>query len=150
MAATVAARRHVFQSVFHRAKHDTSAPTPQLGSAPFGGAASFSEIASSADTQDSASEKIQWERAWHSVTTFLALPDVPISANNDAEAVETLLQGRRQCSSGVANAIEYLISEHSLGRRLRQKNHEDNLLAWYSQEILRHYLQFQLPQLLDV
>ena len=150
MAATVAARRHVFQSVFHRPRHDTSAPTPQLGSAPFGGTPSFSETPPSTDTQDSAAEKIQWERAWHSVTTFLALPDVPISANNDAEAGETILQGRKQCSSGVASAIRYLFSEHSLGRRLREKSKEDNLLAWYSQEILRHYLQFQVPQLLDV
>ena len=150
MAATAAARRHVFQSVFHRPKHDTSAPTPQLGSAPFGGAPSFSETVPSTDTQDSATEKIQWERAWHSATTFLALPDVPISANNDGEAGEAILRARRPCSAGVTNAIRYLISEHSLGRRLREKNKEDNLLAWYSQEILRHYLQFQVPQLLDV
>ena len=156
MAATATARRHIFQSVFPVAKQDASGPTPaatpQLGSAPFqsSGFTSSAEFGSPQETEDPAAEKLKWERAWHNATAFLALQRIPIRGVSDDEAAEAISNGSKYCPQHVASSIEYLVSESSLGRRLRERNREDNILTWYLREVLRHYVQFQLPQLLDV
>lgn len=150
----MATRRAVFSAVFPsstKATAPTPSATPLLGSAPFGGASfTFSEL-SPFDGGDHASERIRWERAWHSATSLLSLRDAAIHSVNEADELESLQKGWiKPCSAEVSSSMAYVVSELSEGRLLRARNREDNLIDWYTQEVGRHYVQYQLPQLLKV
>jgi anaphase-promoting complex subunit 2 len=146
------ARKRIFQAVFPAAAQATL-PTPQatpvLGPGSFGGS-SFTE-ASPTEQGDPAAEKIKWERAWHTATFFLKLPDAPITlaaASRDEASLRA--KWLRPCRPETSAAITYLVSEQSRGRRLRTGRKEDDLLDWYAQEVGRHYIEYQLPLLLHV
>lgn len=147
-------RRAVFSAVFPsstKATIPTPAATPLLGSDPFGGASFGFSNPSLLDAGDRASERIRWERAWHSATSFLSLRDVAIHSVNGADDFESLQkEWIRSCSAEVSSSITYVVSEQSEGRQLRSSNREDNLIDWYTQEVGRHYIRYQLPQVLKV
>ena len=70
---------------------------------------------------------------------------------NEADELESLQKGwTKPCSAEVSSSMAYVVSELSEGRSLRARNREDNLIDWYTQEVGRHYVQYQLPQLLKV
>ena len=103
-------------------------------------------------TQDVATERIRWERSWHSATAFLSLPYVPIPVMNIVQNRISSLSGEwiKVLTPEVSLSISYLVSGQSEGRHLRMSNKQDDLLEWYAQEVGRHYAYFQLPQLLKV
>ena len=147
-------RKGVFSAVFPsatKATIPTPSATPLLGSAPFGGASFAFSDPSPLDGGDRASERIIWERAWHSATSFLSLQDATIRTQDGEDDLGSL-QKRwiKPCSAEVASSITYVVSEQSEGRRLRASSWEDNLIDWYTQEVGRHYFQYQLPQVLKV
>ncbi|MCJ1248476.1 hypothetical protein MMC30_005694 [Trapelia coarctata] len=150
----MATRRAVLRAVFPsstKATIPTPSATPLLGSAPFGGASFVFSDPSPLDGGDRASERIRWERAWHSATSFLSLRDAAIHPVNGEDDFESL-QKRwiKTCSAEVSSSIAYVVSERSEGRQLRASNREDNLIDWYTQELGRHYIQYQLPQALKI
>ena len=146
------AREHIFNAVFPSSTKDstvTPSATPQLGSAPFGGGSSFAyPDPEHLEVEDRATERIRWERAWHSATAFLSLRHASIPTVDDVQDDETL---RRQyfkpCSSEVSSSIRYLVSERARGGRLLAGRQEEGLVDWYSQEVGRNYIQYQLPQI---
>jgi len=147
-------RRAVFSAVFPsstKATIPTPSTTPLLGSAPFAGASFGFSDPSPLDGGDRASKRIRWERAWHTATSFFSLRDAAINAVNGDYELESL-QKRwiKPCSAEVSSSIAYIVSERSEGRQLRASNREDNLIDWYTQEVGRHYVQYQLPQVLKV
>lgn len=139
----------IFASVFP-APSDVDVPTPvttpALGSSAFGeafGSPSRSQPA----VETGAAEQIKWDRAWHTVTTFLTLPNEPIRTDRD----EKTLRGKwtKTCSSQMLGAIQYVVSESSRGRQLRKE--KDDLLRWYFEEVvLGHYVEYMLPGFIKV
>lgn len=151
---TSTARRRIFSAVFPVAT-DKTAPTPTatplIGAGSFGGSFNSNVSDPAEDSEDSTAEKIKWERAWHTATTFLSLPNVPLTFRESQTRDEKLLRRWiKSCSKDVHSALAYLISEKSVGRRLREGRKEDDLMDWYLQEVARHYAQYQMPILTSV
>ncbi|MCJ1281850.1 hypothetical protein MMC26_001173 [Xylographa opegraphella] len=147
----MASRKRVFRAVFpspSEASIPTPSSTPQLGSATFAG--SSLSLPDVNPAQDVASEKIRWERSWHSATAFLSLPHHPIPVGNIIRNRTSSLGGEwlKALTPDVSFSISYLVSEQSEGHRLRRNKKEDDLLEWYAQEVGRHYTRFQLPLLI--
>ncbi|KAI4159989.1 MAG: hypothetical protein LQ342_006117 [Letrouitia transgressa] len=119
----------------------TPAATPDLGSAEF-------EIPG---IESGAPEQIQWDRAWHTATTFLSLPKEPTPTILDEEGVE-LLNGKwyKQCNAETIRAIRYLVARDSPGYRLRRYQKQDDLLQWYFEEVgQRHFMTYVRPTVLE-
>ncbi|MCJ1474207.1 hypothetical protein MMC13_002865 [Lambiella insularis] len=149
----MASRKRVFNAVFpsySQASAPTPTSTPQLGSAPFGGASSFS-LPDLSPARDVAAERIKWERCWHNATSFLSLPSLPIPIAAVLQNQNSLRgQWINSCPLEVSSSILYLVSEKSEGYRLRANNQHDDLLNWYLQEVGQHYVKFERPQLLTI
>ena len=129
----------------------TPSVTPLLGSSEFAFIPGFNDAEPAFDYEDSAAEQIRWDRAWHTATAFLSLPNEPITtahADQNGRALKT--KWIKQFSPEVRRATLYLISEQSQGHRLRAGKIEDDLFAWYSQEVGRHYIGWQSLQLTEV
>ena len=129
----------------------TPTATPVLGSSafgePFGG-----PISLDTGIESSAAEQIRWDRAWHTATTYLYLPNEPLTAAH-ASQDEAALKSKwiKPFTAEAANAVSYLLSEDSRGRQLRRHSSKDNLLQWYYEEVCsRHYVDYVLPDLIKV
>ena len=129
----------------------TPSATPVIGSSDVVWGGSFGPGGFQAESEDTASERIRWSRAWHSATVSLKLPEKPITQGADFSK-EDDCQGdwSLPSTSEQYKALEYLISEDSRGRQLRLGNRDENLIEWYTQEVGRHYMAYQLPELLRV
>ena len=141
----------IFASVFPPPSEvaiPTPAATPVLGSSGFG--ESFgTQHASQTGIESSAVEQINWDRAWHTATTYLSLPDEPINTDHD----ESTLRARwiKPVYTETHKALEYVLSEDSRGRQIRKANDCDDLLRWYFEEVvLKHYTEHALPGLIQV
>ena len=149
------ARANIFRAVFPsstKATALTPSATPQLGSAPFGGGSSFAyPDPEHLDVEDRATERIRWERAWHSATAFLSLRHAPVYTRDSVQDDESIRrQYFKSCSLEVSSSLRYLVSERARGGRLLASSQENDLVDWYSQEVGQHYIQYQLPQLHEV
>ena len=150
---TMHERMRIFEAVFP-SDLETTAPTPaatpQLGSSSFGASfGGFQEAKAPAD--DEAAERVKWDRAWHTATTYLSLPRTSVTL---AQALrqERLDEGRwiKAASREVAAAVEYLVSDQSPGHRRRAHDESADILHWYLQEVTEHYFKYQLSSLLRV
>ncbi|KAL8700922.1 MAG: hypothetical protein Q9201_005191 [Fulgogasparrea decipioides] len=124
----------------------TPAATPQLGSAGFEGSPE-AQLAVDWSTQDSATEQVRWERAWHTATTFLSLPSEELPSSQDR------LPGKwwKKYTPDIENSIRYLVSPGSQGVRLRRHQKQHDLLQWYFEEVgLRHFVHHVRPLILKV
>ena len=150
----MAARKRIFEAVFPSTAL-TSAPTPPatpiLGSGSFSGSPGGFEDAN-VGAENSAAEKIKWERSWHTATSFLSLPKEALTLQHATSSDEKLLSKwlLSPLSTEGNNAIHYLVSEKTVGYRLREGRKEDDLWDWYTQEVAEHYIQYQLPILSEV
>ena len=139
----------IFASVFPAPTEvdvPTPAATPILGSSNFGEPFGSPNL-SQPNTGSGAAEQIQWDRAWHTVTTFLALPHEPIETSHD----ENTLKGKwiKACPPQTQKALQYILSDDSRGRQLRKES--DDLLRWYFEEVVvGHYVDRVLPGLVEV
>lgn len=139
----------IFASVFPPPS-DIEAPTP--AATPVLGSSTFGEPFGSpnppqAGFESSAAEQIKWDRAWHTATTYLSLPNETINTQQD----ENVLRGKwiKPCQSQTQYALRYIVSEESQRYQLRKT--QDDLLRWYFEEVvLRHYMQYVLPGLVKV
>ena len=129
----------------------TPTVTPLLGSTGFGETFGGPTIPDSAP-ENAGAEQIRWDRAWHTATSYLSLPDIAIDAAH-ASQEEASLRARwiKPYTTVISNAVSYLLSEDSPGRQLRKDSMRDDLLQWYNEEVIsRHFVSFVLPELQKV
>lgn len=143
----------IFASVFPPPSEvdvPTPTATPILGSSGFGEPfGSQHTNASQPDTETGAAEQIKWDRAWHTATTFLALRDEPIPAEQDEETLKS--RWIKPAEPETQKALAYILSESSRGRQIRRESNTDDLLRWYLEEVvLEHYVKHVLPILTQV
>lgn len=126
----------------------TPTATPVLGSTDFG--ESFGgPVTLDVGAESGAAEQIRWDRAWHTATTYLSLPNEPITISQNEGALPA--KWIKPFDVETANATHYLLSADSRGRQLRQYSTKDNLLQWYYEEVgSRHYVDHVLPGLTEV
>lgn len=136
----------VFAAVFPPAtEFDT--PTPIIGSSSFGESFGSPFLPETSP----GTEQIRWNRAWHTATAFLLLPNVHITVEQAREAEEILRRTWFQpFTPEVSHAVKYVVSEDSAGHLLRKQQRKDNLLLWYEEMGTRHYLEYVRPSLLTV
>jgi anaphase-promoting complex subunit 2 len=142
----MANKRRVFDSVF-QFSGAISQPTPDIDftapGQPFGGPIPFAHdrtqapdsltrvfntsMSSSADVRD----QVTWDRSWHTVTEFLALPltTFPVSLDNDA----SLPMPGPAFHSAIKDVLEPEI-------RLPHAAQTEDLMLWYSQQVRYHFL----------
>lgn len=138
----------VFAAVF---PPPSEPPTPRIGTGGFEGAPQ-AQFAIDWFPRDSATEKTQWERAWHIATTFLSLPSEQLPKINSTRSIDKL-HGTwwKTCTPQIEASIRYLISPKSRGVLLRQGQPQHDLLQWYFEEIgLRHFVHHVRPAILKV
>ena len=148
------AYERIFSAVFPPAS-DASCPTP--AATPLLGTSDFGESFGSPSTQETvqeigATEQIKWNRAWHTATTYLSLPNNAIKTLHTEWSQEVLeSQWTKPFTSEVSQAVAYVVSDESYGRQIRKQLKTDDLLQWYLEEvIIRHYLAHVKPGLIKV
>lgn len=152
MVSRMSAYDRVFAAVFPPAS-DFDIPTPKIGSSSFG--ESFgSPLLPETAPASAATEKILWNRSWHTATAFLLLPNVHISVEQAWQAgqAEEVLRRTwfKPFTTEVSKALKYVVSEDSPGHQIRKQQGKDNLLQWYEEMGTRHYLEYVRPSLLTV
>ncbi|KAL1970140.1 hypothetical protein VTN77DRAFT_6545 [Rasamsonia byssochlamydoides] len=162
-------RKRVFDSVFAPTSLKDIAPTPvatpvststasaqQFGITPPGTTASifqgqqYSRPSTTDNENDvkigeSSPEQITWDRAWHTATTFLSIPDrgfevLTTPGESDGAQSATPLDPSSLPSREISDALVYLLAPSSRGRRLRAGLKEHDLVEWYGNEMRRHFL----------
>ncbi|KAK2807290.1 hypothetical protein FQN50_005444 [Emmonsiellopsis sp. PD_5] len=145
-------RKRVFDSIFPPAPLSNISPTPI--SSPV---QSFSGVGEpSGSTQQSphrawdqeiVPEQVTWDRAWHTATAFLSIPNGRfringVNDNDDARDDETLLRrwAKNPPSQAVSESLFYVGADTSPGRQLRDGLKENDLKEWYMSETRRHFL----------
>ena len=149
----MAARRRIFNSVFpvNTAKSlPTPTATPVVGQGSFGESFAASQNGP-LDSDDPAAEKIRRQRAWHHATEFLSIPAAAVTYE-EACLEDKALRSKwiKSCSRDATAGIALLASEGRDSKALPPKQRDESLLDWYSQEVIRHYVDYQLPILLEV
>ena len=139
----------VFTAVFPPAS-EVDIPTPKLGSISFGESFGSPFLPETAPVS-AATEIIRWNRAWHTATAFLLLPNVHITVEQARQAEEVLRRTWfKPFTTEVSKAVNYVMAEDSPGHQLRKPHEKDNLLRWYEDVGTRHYLEYVRPSLLTV
>lgn len=130
----------------------TPTATPVLGSSSFGEAFGSPLLPSETAPVTGAAEQIKWDRAWHTATAYLTLPNEPITIFHVKQSEETL-RGKwiKPFTADISRAVFYVVSDDSHGRQLRSRLKKDDLLQWYFHEVgVRHYLEYVMPGLIKV
>lgn len=129
----------------------TPAATPVLGSSSFGEAFG-SPLPSETTSVIGAPEQIKWNRAWHTATTYLSLPNNHITAAHVKQDEETLRsRWVKPFTQEISRAVAYIVSDNSYGSQLRKGAKKDNLIRWYFEAVgSRHYLEYVRPGLVKV
>ena len=157
---TALAKRRVFDAVFPTSAYTTSATpaaTPLVGTGAFGD--SFASTQEDKSFQSNpAAETIRWERAWHVVTDFLALPK-DIRRPSHAEGNNTFLSTRNFTSAfpswfkpwtaNTSHAVAYVIMHGSAAISSPAARHQ-NVFEWYLHEAGQHYLDYEYPKISKV
>lgn len=149
----MAAYDRVFSAVFPPAS-DIGLPTPT--STPVLDSGDFGESSSSSTTETTpvtgAEEQIKWDRAWHTATTYLSLPNTQVTAINASQTLEASKETwLKSYNREVSRAVEYVVSEDSYGHHLRRHLKKDDLVKWYFEEIgTRNYVECVKPSLIEV
>ena len=139
----------IFTSVFPAASEvdiPTPGVTPVLGSTASG--EPFGVLApSQTDTEFGASDQIKWDRAWHTATAFLLLPNEPIKADLDEKAL--IRKWIKPCPPQTQRALQYILTDGSRGRQLSAG--KDDLLQWYFEDVVvGHCVEHVFPKSCEV
>ena len=153
-AAPMAGHRRIFDSVFPSSRlkdlNPTPAATPVLGQADFGqsfGGPSISSISvSSIEASEAYPEQVIWDRAWHTATSFLALPGQDFVLQRQQRYLDAFAAHYNKPTKSAVDSIRYVISN---GQAERGGEHE-SLLAWYRDHIRGHFLAYSKKPLLRV
>ncbi|KAK2865297.1 hypothetical protein FQN49_003713 [Arthroderma sp. PD_2] len=148
--------KRVFDSVFPPTSLSGISPTPDatpvLGftspGEPFGGIqTSIKANKRPPSSEEPVPEQVNWDRAWHSATSFLAIPDKGFNINDGHDSDDnvgdrTLLKRwtRDQPSTTIRDSLFYVGADASRGKELRKGMKECDLKLWYMSETRRHFL----------
>lgn len=139
----------VFAAVFPPAS-ELDIPTPKIGSSSFGESFGSPFLPDTAPVS-AATEQIRWNRAWHTATAFLSLPNVHITVEQARQTEEVLRRTWfKPVTPEFSKAVKYVVSEDSPGYHFRKQQGKDNLLRWYEEMGTKHYLEYVRPSLLTV
>ena len=149
----MAAYDRIFLSVFPPSS-EISVPTPT--STPLLPSGSFSDSnprslpqRPSKDAGGSAAEQIRWDRAWHTATSFLTIPNEPIVESEGEQHLDK--RWFKECDTETKKALEYVLSDDSKGRKARAGRKSEDLVRWYFEvEVLGHFMDHMLPVLTGV
>ncbi|KAH0558722.1 hypothetical protein GP486_004631 [Trichoglossum hirsutum] len=146
-------RKRIFSSVFPDSSSVYTIPTPVATPVAsfitpgqsFGGAQTESQTSTQSPTSSFVAEHIRWNRAWHTATGFLSLPDEPITFRTIDQS-PTLLRAtwKRQPQPETLEAIKYLLF-NSKQNSSDGMSSGDDLVDWYTYEVRRHFLTFVRP-----
>ena len=151
----MAAYERIFAAVFPPSSDvvvPTPAATPVLGSSGLGESFGGPVAPVVAEAESSAEEQIRWDRAWHTATAYLSLPNELLTIAHTKQSEEALkTQWLKTFTAETASAVAYLVSTESRGYQLRKGMLKDNLLQWYYEEVgSRHYIDYVRPTLIKV
>lgn len=151
-------RKRILSAVFPVSAQISTQPTPQATpdtqfaapGQPFGGfhdgpVSSLDELPS-----DPVARQIAWERAWHSATSFLRLPADLVSIHGQLEIDDLERNWLKKHPLDSPYAVKHLLR---LGSGLSAPDdgpHDEPLLAWYGNEVRRHFLTLIRPRLHSV
>ncbi|EQL38048.1 anaphase-promoting complex subunit 2 [Blastomyces dermatitidis ATCC 26199] len=146
-------RKRVFDSVFPPAPLSNISPTPV--SSPVQGFTrpgetfdiGYKQGARRSSEPEYVPEQVTWDRAWHTATSFLSIPDEGFRNNgagddDETRDEETLLRrwAKGPPSQLVSDSLFYVGADSSPGRALRQASEEEDVKEWYLTEMRRHFL----------
>jgi anaphase-promoting complex subunit 2 len=153
--ASMAGRKRVFDSVFPSSRLKDLAPTPaatpvlgqtELGQS-FGGPA-FSPISySPSEASDLYPEQVVWDRAWHSATSFLALPQRDFVERRQQQDLDAFTTHYNKASKTVKGSFRYVASKLQEQRAREKKADHENILEWYTDHVRGHFLSYSKPSL---
>ncbi len=159
MAFVSGAHQRVFASVFPASSLTSTVPTPVATpnpsfvapGQPFGGPLPHKDATSrNGDALNHVANQLQWDRAWHTVTSFLRLPDEMIPmALGEFDVSQLGRKWIKSLNQETSQATAFLLSERSPGYDSLLGSGEDAIIEWYSSEIQRHYLAYIQPQVLQ-
>ncbi|KAK8138711.1 anaphase-promoting complex subunit ApcB [Apiospora sp. TS-2023a] len=153
-----AAKRRVFQSVFHTSfSQPTPTSTPSLGywepGQSFGGplASTPQKKADTSDFQDPrfafspenphASDQTRFDRSWHAVTSHIALPP-SVTAEDSFGPLPSPHDGE--------NDGQFMSALHDIldpAGRLPLATHTEDILSWHTQQVRLHFVNHVVPLL---
>ena len=145
----MATRKRIFDAVFPSSIY-TTAPTPSatplLGSSVLEGSFPLSQWSSQYE-DTSVGDTIRWERTWHNVTASLALPNQPVTLT-DATNADITVNSRwfKKYTSQIPDGISFLVTN----KQSKPADGQDDLIQWYFHEVGRHFIDVQLPVILQV
>lgn len=139
----IRARRHkIFQSVFDVQVSEPTPvlPTPEPGE-PFGGPVAAAAAATPAVGASSlVDDQVRWDRAWHVVTSRIQLP----SSVAVEDSFGALPPESQDPDDAFASSLALVLTPNS---SLPHAAHTDDVLAWHTQQVRRHFLNHVLPLL---
>ena len=145
----MAARKRIFNAVFPSSlcvTAPTPTATPLLGSSTLEGSFHVSPWNSQYD-DSSAGDTIRWERTWHNVTAFLALPKQPVTLLDARNAnITTNSKWFKKYTSQIPDGISFLVAQ----KQSNLGEGQDDLIQWYFHEVAGHFIDIQLPLILQV
>jgi anaphase-promoting complex subunit 2 len=151
----MACRKRVFDSVFPSSRLKDLAPTPAatpvLGQTEFGqsfGGPAFSPTSySPSEASDLYPEQVIWDRAWHSATSFLALPQRDFVEGRQQQDFNAFTAHYNKASKNVIESFRYVASTlQERPARERKVDHE-NIVEWYTDHVRAHFLSYSKPSL---
>ena len=95
-------------------------------------------------SRGAADDQIQYDRAWHTVTARISLPSsVAAEDSFGTLAPESQLQSQDVATeSDFQAALDLVLNAKSA---LPRATHTDDILAWHTQQVRRHFVQHVLP-----
>lgn len=158
MPASMAGRKQVFDSVFPSSKLKDLAPTPSatpvLGqnefSQSFGGPVISSSPQLPLEAPDTYPEAIIWDRAWHSATSFLALPGRDFVTQMQQEELNAFTAHYNEEPKNAIEAIRYVTSRQHAEQAGEQQTERESIVKWYTDQVRGHFLAYAKPSLLRV
>ncbi|KAI9837422.1 MAG: hypothetical protein M1837_002967 [Sclerophora amabilis] len=147
-------RRRIFSSVFPSSPLASELPTPVATPDPsflapgqaFGVIPGDHGPSATHPSLNIASERTKWNRAWHTVTSFLILPREVIDAALDSSQIRK--RWLKRASLEVSTCLEVLVSPFAAVNTASDGDSKDSIVEWYLNEVRRHYLAFVRPNLL--
>ncbi|KAF3480368.1 anaphase-promoting complex subunit 2 [Arthroderma uncinatum] len=148
--------KRVFDSVFPPSLLSGISPTPDVTPVlgftppgePFGGIqTSIKANKPAPSSEEPVPEQVTWDRAWHTATAFLTIPDKGFNVNSDGNSDDkigdrTLLKrwARDPPSTAIRDSLFYVGADASGGKGSRKGMKECDLKLWYMSETRRHFL----------
>ncbi|KAL3424791.1 anaphase-promoting complex subunit [Phlyctema vagabunda] len=92
----------------------------------------------SLDEPDLVQDQVRWDRSWHAVTYFLALPDDLLHKDNHQMPS---FRGKSS-NSALRRALQDVLAPSS---RLPSARETEDIIVWYTQHVRHHFLHHVLP-----